>query len=160
MMTTFFKYLRKGEAFATMLFMVLFTVMGFLQVFFRLVLQSPLSWSEEACRYLFIWSTMFGAVLVSADNEHFKVDILLNALPAPLQAVFRWLAYVIIAVFSYILIWHGYRLMMASTIRVSPALGIRMTYIYSIFVINGVLAFLHLFETIVNEFRGRKGGDK
>lgn len=158
-MKTFFKYLRKGETAATVICMILFTIMGFLQVFFRLVLKSPLSWSEEACRYLFIWSTMFGAILVSADDEHFKVDMLVQVLPKAIQNVAKALSFFLIGAFSYVLIFYGYKLMMASTVRVSPAMGIRMTYVYSIFIINGVLVLLHLFETICREIR-QSGGKK
>lgn len=158
-MKTFFRYLHKGETFVTVLFMVLFTVMGFLQVFFRLVLRSPLSWSEEACRYLFIWSTMLGAVLVSSENGHFKVDMLVMMMPKRLQAVFQFLSYLLVAVLSYILIRYGYRLMMSNTTRISPAMGIKMTYVYSIFVINGVLVLVHLLESLYNGFIAAKEGN-
>ena len=157
-MKIFFCYLHKGETIATVLFMVMFTVMGLLQVIFRLVLHHTLSWSEEACRYLFIWSTMLGAVLVSSENGHFKVDLLVSLLPQQLHVVFHFIAYVLIALFSYILIRYGYQLMMSNTTRISPALGIKMTYIYSVFVINGVLVLIHLLESLYNDFAMAKGG--
>ena len=138
--------------------MVLFTLVGFLQVFFRLVLRNPLSWSEEACRYLFIWSTLMGAVLVSAEDGHFKVDMLVSMMPKGLQTVLRYISYGLIAVFSLVLIKYGYVLMMSNTTRISPAMGIKVMYIYSIFVINGGLVLLHLVEAIWNGFKERKEG--
>ena len=65
--------------------MIAFTIVGFLQVFFRVFLKNPLAWSEEACRYLFIWSMMLGAILVAAENGHFRVDFLVSKLPKALQ---------------------------------------------------------------------------
>ena len=36
-------------------------VVGFAQVVFRYVLESPLSWSEELVRYVFVWSVFLTA---------------------------------------------------------------------------------------------------
>ncbi|RKJ03828.1 TRAP transporter small permease [bacterium D16-54] len=148
-MNKFFRILRKTETIITVISMIAFTIVGFLQVFFRVFLKSPLAWSEEACRYLFIWSMMLGAILVAAENGHFRVDFLVSKLPDPLQRITTGLSCLLMAVFSLLIIYYGYKLMMSNTTRVSPALGIRMMYIYLIFPINGILVLLHLAEGIV-----------
>ena len=148
-MNKFFSILRKTETMITVISMIAFTIVGFLQVFFRVFLKNPLAWSEEACRYLFIWSMMLGAILVAAENGHFRVDFLVSKLPKALQKITTGLSYLMIAVFSLIIIYYGYKLMISNTTRVSPALGIRMMYIYLIFPINGILVLLHLAEGIV-----------
>ena len=86
---------------------------------------------------------------MAAENGHFRVDFLVSKLPKALQKITTGLSYLMIAVFSLIIIYYGYKLMISNTTRVSPALGIRMMYIYLIFPINGILVLLHLAEGIV-----------
>lgn len=157
-MKTFFRYLKTAETAATISAMVAFTVVGFLQVFFRVFLKHPLSWSEEACRYLFLWSMMLGAILVSSENGHFRVDFLVIKFPKAIQKALQYFGYVLVAVFSAIIVYYGYRLMVSNTTRISPALGIKMMYVYLIFPINGILVLLHLIEAVVNDFSGAKEG--
>lgn len=156
-MIRFFKALRKFENASTVITMVAFTIVGFLQVFFRVFLKNPISWSEELCRYLFVWSTMLGAVVVSANHEHFKVDFLINLLPKYLQSVIKYFSFILVTVFSCVLIVFGIKLMIANQIRVSPALGIKMSYVYTILPLNGILVILHVFESIYMQARQKKG---
>lgn len=159
-MIRFFKALRKFENASTVITMVAFTIVGFLQVFFRVFLRNPISWSEELCRYLFVWSTMLGAVVVSANNEHFKVDIIINLLPKHLKSVVKYFGLLIVTVFSGVLIVFGVKLMIANQIRVSPALGIKISYVYLILPLNGILVILHVLESIYMEVLQKKGGIK
>lgn len=136
--------------------MAAFTCVGLLQVIFRVFLKHPLGWSEEACRYLFVWSMMLGAILVSSENSHFRVDFLVNKFPKTFQKFLSVLSYVLIAVFSLLLIYYGYTLIASNTARVSPALGIKMAYVYLIFPINGILVLLHLLETVFHAGNQKK----
>ena len=45
----------------------------FLQVVFRYIFNSPLAWSEEVGRYLFIWTTFLGASVGAYYNKHIRV---------------------------------------------------------------------------------------
>ncbi len=51
-------------------------VLSILQVFFRSVLDSPLTWSEELSRLLLVWMTFLAAAVVSYDGTHLRVDTL------------------------------------------------------------------------------------
>lgn len=155
-MVRFFKGLRTFETAVTVITMMAFTVVGFLQVFFRVFLKDPISWSEELCRYLFIWSTMLGAVIVSANNEHFKVDMLVNLFPKSIRSVCKYFCYLLITLFSAVLIFFGIKLMMANQIRVSPALGVKMSYVYLILPLNGTLVILHVLESIYLDFMKKR----
>ena len=55
------------------------------QIFFRYVLKSPLTWTEEASRYSFIWTVLLGAAFAVRRREHVVMDILAKRFPAALQ---------------------------------------------------------------------------
>lgn len=65
------------EHVATILF-ILFFIVVILQVFFRFVLSMPLTWSEEASRYLNLWSVLLGAALAVKYKDHLRVDLIDN----------------------------------------------------------------------------------
>lgn len=147
-MKTFFSGLRKVETAMAVISMSAFTVVAFLQVTFRVFLHNPLGWSEELCKFLFIWCTFIGAILVSADNAHFCVDFFVTKCSPFVQKILKYLSFVLVALFSVILIYFGIKLMLSNINRISPAMGIPMYYIYTIFPINGILVILHLIESI------------
>jgi TRAP-type C4-dicarboxylate transport system permease small subunit len=60
---------------ATLLF-ILFFIAVLLQVFYRYVLSQPLTWSEEAARYLNIWAVLLAAALAVKRSEHLRVDLI------------------------------------------------------------------------------------
>ncbi len=54
-------------------------------VFFRYVLNSSLSWSDEVVRYLFVWFTLFGAAVTLREREHIRVEYFVEKLPRALR---------------------------------------------------------------------------
>ena len=58
-----------------------------LQVFFRYVLNSSLSWSEEAARYLFIWAAVLGFSSSVEAQRLFRFDMVAQRLPPAGAAV-------------------------------------------------------------------------
>ena len=56
-----------------------------IQIFFRYVLHSPLTWTEEASRYSFIWIVLLGAAFAVRRKEHVVMDVLVKRFPSSLQ---------------------------------------------------------------------------
>lgn len=155
-MGTFFKAIHKAEKLILIILMVALTIISFLQVFFRLVVHDPLAWSEEASRYLFVWATFFGAVVVLSKNEHFKIDFVVELFPKKAQKYFIYFSYLCVAIFSYILIFYGFALQQSASSQLSPALRLNMMWVYSIIPITGVLMLLHLIELIYKDITKKK----
>ena len=59
-------------------------------VFFRYVLKSPLSWTEECTRYLFIWFTFSGIGYGIKNASHIRVNIIESFWPQ-VTRVFVWI---------------------------------------------------------------------
>jgi TRAP-type transport system small permease protein len=55
------------------LFLIMLALM-FIQVVYRYVLESPLPWSEELCRYLFIITSFMGGAAATAERSHIEIN--------------------------------------------------------------------------------------
>jgi TRAP-type C4-dicarboxylate transport system permease small subunit len=55
------------------LFLLMLALM-FIQVIFRYVLESPLPWSEELCRYLFIITAFMGGAVATGERSHIEIN--------------------------------------------------------------------------------------
>jgi TRAP-type C4-dicarboxylate transport system permease small subunit len=67
------------------LFLLVMFVSVLIQIFFRYVLQSPLTWTEEASRYSFIWIVLLGAAFAVRRKEHVVMEVFVKRFPASLQ---------------------------------------------------------------------------
>jgi TRAP-type C4-dicarboxylate transport system permease small subunit len=67
------------------LFLLVMFISVLIQIFFRYVLQSPLTWTEEASRYSFIWIVLLGAAFAARKKEHVVMEVLVKRFPASLQ---------------------------------------------------------------------------
>lgn len=156
LMNLFFSLLKKVEIFFTVLFLATFSIISFAQVVFRVFLNNPLAWSEEASIFLFIWSVFLGAVLVFSHNEHFRVDFIVNLFPPKGQMILKYINWIFVGIFSVILLIFGWRIMLINANRITPALQISQMYVYAVIPLNGLLVLLHLIEQIWNDFTGQK----
>ena len=67
--------------FSLIIFGTVMTFLVIMNVILRYVFNSGLSWSEEACRFLFIWVTFMGAMLANDSGfhgEHMRLDFVVE----------------------------------------------------------------------------------
>ena len=64
----------------------------FLQVFTRFITRDPLSWTEEAARYLYVYVVFLGSSAAVTDRTHVAIDFLVLSAAAarPRLAVASW----------------------------------------------------------------------
>jgi TRAP-type C4-dicarboxylate transport system permease small subunit len=67
------------------LFLLIMFVSVLIQIFFRYVLNTPTTWTEEAARYSFIWTVLLGAAFAVRRKEHVVLELMVKRLPANLQ---------------------------------------------------------------------------
>jgi TRAP-type C4-dicarboxylate transport system permease small subunit len=103
-----------------------------LAVFFRYVLDSPLTWTNEISSYLLVYSVLFGACVALRHNQFVKVEALLNAMTARPRKVVITISQVLIILFLAVCISSPSMLIKKAIITktISPALGIPMAHLY------------------------------
>ena len=108
-----------------------------LQVFFRYVLNSSLSWSEEAARYLFIWAALLGFSSSVEARRLFSFEMLAARLPAFGRRVCAGLYVIAALVFLWAIVVNGGLLAARTMSQTSPAMGLPMAAAYAAFANGG-----------------------
>jgi TRAP-type C4-dicarboxylate transport system permease small subunit len=126
------------------------SVVVLLQVFFRYVLNFPLAWSEELSRFLLVWVVLLGAAIGIKRKSHFSIDIVFKKFPQKVQKNLQFA----IDVFLFILIFdvmvlNGVYLANLTFRQISPALHLRMSYVYSAVLAGGILSCCYTLENIL-----------
>lgn len=135
-----------------MALMAVLAVVLFIAVLTRYLFNFPLAWSEEVSRYAFVWLSFLGAELCFRTNMHVGVDLLVKVFPLRLQEIV-WRAGQALAGFLLIgLLTAGINITAVAHDQLSPALGIRMSWVY---VAVPVGAALMLLELVIQIGRGR-----
>lgn len=92
------------EMYLLMIFLVVMTMVMGMQIFARYVLNSPLSWSEEVARFMFVWSGFVSVSYCIQKGIAIRIEQLVDFLPAKLRkAVDISVTLILLAYFIYIL---------------------------------------------------------
>jgi TRAP-type C4-dicarboxylate transport system permease small subunit len=100
------------------------------QVWYRFVLNDPLSWSEELRRYLFVWISFLGAAAGVRYRVHLGIDLLQKLLPPNAYRIVVVLMNLIIQVFLVLVIYWGFRILGIIRFQTSASMNISMVYPY------------------------------
>jgi TRAP-type C4-dicarboxylate transport system permease small subunit len=92
--------------FAVILFLAVFLTV-LLQVFMRFVINSPLVWSEELSRYLFMWICYIGWCFSARNGTHIRIGFVAERLPEPVQRAIDIINILLTLIFAGILFWFG-----------------------------------------------------
>ena len=101
------------------------------QVILRYVFSASNSWSEELCRYLFIYSVMLGAAIAVRRNSHLQIDVLTSRFSPKLKNIVTIVATVAGIVFLGYLFIYSVELMKTGVKTASagiPGVNMAMTY--------------------------------
>lgn len=128
-----------------------FVSIAFAQVVCRYLLNDSLTWSEEMCRYLFVWMVFLGAGIGILHRRHVMIDIVPNLIPQKGKKYYNAAIDILIIVFTCYLIWHGYDFMLRGMRQNSPAMQIPMGYVFSGVVVGGVVMFINSLRAMLSD---------
>lgn len=119
------------------------------QIIFR-VFFTALSWSEELSRYLLVWSSFIGTTVAFKKGAHIAVTFLVDLLPFRIRQAVQTFSCILMAIFFGVTIWYSIHLFNVQAFQVSPAMGLKMRYIYIIIPISFTVLFVHLLNQFIN----------
>jgi TRAP-type transport system small permease protein len=123
---------------------------GLMQVFHRFMLNSSLSWSEEAQIFGHIWVVFLGIPVAYRRGAHLYIETFRDMLPRALGAAFDLMVELLWAAFAISLMVLGYQVAQVAALQDSPGLEIPMSWPYSGMILGGAYLLLVAVQRIVD----------
>jgi TRAP-type transport system small permease protein len=121
-----------------------------LQVICRFVLENPLTWSEEAARYLMVYTVFLGAPLALRNHRMIAIEVLLETMKPKVRKFMRILVMLISIVFFILLLVKGMDMLEIVKRQHSPSLGLEMDYAYMAIPIGAALMIINAIAVIID----------
>ncbi len=129
------------------------SVLVFLQVLFRYVLDAPLDWSEESSSFAFVWMALLGASIGLKYEEHPSLDIFFKLFPSGIQKLAKILINLSIIFMLVILFIFGLKFTLAMRMQSTAALGYSVAFVYVVLPISAVIMLIHVIVQTVQLFK-------
>lgn len=100
-------------------------------------------WTEEASRFLFIYSVAFAAPLAMKKNEYVNVDILLSVLPKSVREALEFFIYLATIVFFSIILFFGIKFAQLGLGQTSATMEMPMVIAYSSIPITALFIMIY-----------------
>lgn len=114
----------------------------FLQVVVR-SLKGSLPWSEELSRYLQIYLTLWGIVLLVEKEALISVDSLFSRVNKKMKRWIQTFVYLVLAILSLFLIYSSFGLVTLTMEQTSPVLKIPMGLVYFAVLSSSIFVFFY-----------------
>jgi TRAP-type C4-dicarboxylate transport system permease small subunit len=158
MLNKAYEYLLKVIQIVCWLIFIVLISVGFFNVLSRFIFHLGLSWSDELSRFLFIWITFLGSVLVNDTYGHMNLDALVTHLSPRRANVVQILATTIVLLIMIILTVGSVQVVKMNWDWSSSALRIPYGFVYSVipfsFAIMVIQSIVRLIKIIKNFSKG------
>ena len=135
--------------------MAVMVILTTYQVVARYIFNSPSTWSEELVGYLFGWSTMLGATIVSGERGHMNIPVLVDRFNPTMRKVFHIFAEVIAFIFSAaILVFGGFQVSKLAMGQQTSSLGVAVGVFYWVMPVCGVIILIYSVLNIIGIANG------
>ena len=150
------KVIRKTtEIVIVFLFVSLVTIV-FYQVVARYIFSDPPSWTEELARYCQVWIILLTSSICIRKGSHLAVDYFSHRLSLGVKKIINIVMSSLIVLYILIVIFFGWKLMVVGQYQLSPALQVKMSFVYIIFPLSGILMLLEAVLKTAGLIRERK----
>lgn len=129
--------------------LMLLVVFVALQVIFRLTgFSAP--WTEELARFLFVYVTFFGSIVVFAEGGHIVINFLLERLPIKIRRVMEIIINIMVAAFLMLIIVGGKSTLEVNKVVTAASLRwFKMNYLYGGVLVAGIIMLIHIIINIL-----------
>ena len=131
------------------------SIILFVQVVFRFVLHASLPWSEEASRYLLVWTAFIGGAYGVRRGAHIGIEAFAFLLPKKAQKVLNLFVLIVSTVVCVVILKYGIDIVSTQLAKgqLSPAMRIPMGYMYAAIPVGMVFFIIRHIEEIILEIK-------
>lgn len=132
------------------------------QIITRFVTKTPLPWSEEIARYIFLWLVWVGAAFATKERKHIRIDVVINRLPqlgqraCTIVSTIVWIAFVIFMV--------GISVTLTQSVfqggQTATGSGLPMWIPYASIPVGMALMLFRILQNCYFDLKALKGGEK
>lgn len=131
----------------------------FLQVFTRFITRDPLSWTEEAARYLYVYVVFLGSSAAVTERSHVAIDFFVLKLSRPLRLAIGLLVNVCVLFVLANLFYWGIRATLRQLNIPLVVLDIPYAWVYVIVPVTAVLMTIRTLAVMSDDVRRYRRGD-
>ncbi len=139
---------------AAMVFAVLW------QVLTRFILRRPSSYTEELAGFLLVWIGILGASHAFYTKSHLGIDLLARKLKSAHRRKLEMFVHLMVIIFAlFVMVFGGIKLVVLTLTlhQVSPALGIKIGYVYLVLPFSGTVITLYSLGSLIDALRDGGG---
>jgi len=145
---------RRAENVSAFLLLAMFLCF-ILQIVARYVFNYPLGWTDEVSVLCWIWCTLWGAVFVLREKDEVRFDIIYSAVSDDTRRVFTIITGIAVVLLFAIALPAVIAYVTFLKVERSAYLGIRLDYLYSIYVLFSVGVIVRYATLTWRAIRGR-----
>lgn len=135
------------------------TIVVLVGVFFRYVINAPLSWPEEVSRYLMIWEASVGISLGVRAEEHVGLTVVLDAIKwKPVRYLFHTVIFIVVLGFVGVMFY--YSLAMTSDGKFMQMQSLDMSMLIAFAAVPVAMALTIIQLTLMFILKFVRGDDK
>jgi TRAP-type C4-dicarboxylate transport system permease small subunit len=131
---------------AAALSLAVMTALVIIQVFYRYVLQDPLTVTSEVSVYAMVWVVMLGSTIAVRKRTHIAVSLVVDKLPPALRRGVLSLGYCIILAFWGIMLTQGWKVADRAMLQISPSSGIPVGWVMLSIPLSALVCILYTLE--------------
>jgi TRAP-type C4-dicarboxylate transport system permease small subunit len=144
-----------AEGVAAFMLAALFAVF-LVQIAARYILNIPMGWTVEVCLTLWLWLVFWGGGLCLRASDHIRFDLLYLSVSRPTQRVFGAVAALAIVIAFAVSFLPTVDYVWFYKIKKSNTLGIRLHYIFAIYLLFMIAILARYGHILSNFLRGRE----
>lgn len=127
-----------------------------LQVFFRYVLNSSISWVEEILGFLMVWLTFVGSALALHEKGHIGMNLIEAYIPYKFRIAFKIILDLFTTAFLLVFTWASIMLAMKLSSNYAVSFKVSMGIIYSVLPIAGAMMAITVLRDISLYIKSKK----
>ena len=126
------RFIRKTTEFVIIFLFSILVAVVFYQVVARYIFNDPPSWTEELARYCQVWVILLASSICIRKSSHLAVDYFGHRFGKGLRKRINIVMSVLIALYILVITIYGWKLMVVGNYQLSPALQVKMSFVYVI----------------------------